>query len=69
MNMKRIRKFIPHLCLSLALATLTFLVLYHFNPGIFVTFYFQIVLLLFCLAAIVSSIMLIISDKRNYRRK
>jgi hypothetical protein len=64
-----IRKIVPHISLTLAAATLAFLVFYHFNPGIFATVYYQVVLFLFCIFAAISSLLLIIANRGGGRSK
>ena len=60
-----IKKLMPHVLMILSLVTLTLLILYQFNPGIFVTSFFQVTLLIFCIAAIITSAILIAHNKRT----
>ena len=64
-----IRKIIPHISLTLAVATFAFLIFYHFNPGIFVTVYYQVVLFFFCVFATASSILMIIANRGGSKNK
>jgi hypothetical protein len=59
-----IKKLIPHVCIILALVALTFLVLEQFNPLLGRPF-FQVILLLFCIAAITTSAFLIVANSKK----
>jgi hypothetical protein len=62
-----IKRLIPHACIVLALVALTFLVLEQFNPLLGRPF-FQVILLLFGIAAIVTSALLIASNRKNKKK-
>ena len=58
-----IRKLLTHISLILALVTLVFLILYQFNPGIFILPFFQVILLLFCVVTLTTSIVMIVRHR------
>lgn len=60
-----IKKLIPHICIILSLATLTFLVLEQYNPSIFGKSFFQVLLLVYCVATILASAFLIACNRRS----
>jgi hypothetical protein len=59
-----LKKLIPHICISLALVTITFLVLGQFNPILGKSFV-QIIILLLSIAAIVASAYLIACNRKT----
>lgn len=59
-----VKRLIPHINIILALVTLTFLILGQFNP-LLTKMFFQVVLLLFCLAALVNSAFLIACNRKD----
>lgn len=62
MMMKRL---IPHICIVLALVVLTLFILVQFNPGIADSSFYIVCMYAFCAAALVTSGVLIASNRRN----
>ncbi len=60
-----IKKLLPHICIILSLVTLTFLVLDQFNPTFFGKPFFHVVLLIYGIATIVFSSVIIAHNKRD----
>jgi hypothetical protein len=56
-----LRKIIPHVCIILSLLMLTLVILDHYNPGMdFVgNDFFKIMLIVFCLAAVIAAAFLL----------
>jgi hypothetical protein len=59
-----LKKVIPHVCIILALFTITYIILSQFNP-IFNTSFFKWTLLVFSIAAIIASGFLIAYTRRD----
>lgn len=59
-----IKKLIPHICIILSLVMLTLFILVQFNPGIFDSTFFTIILYLFCAVALITSGLLIAYNRR-----
>lgn len=59
-----IKRIVPHICIIFSLVALTFLVLEQFNPLLGRPF-FQVILLIFCIAAIATSAFLIAANKKS----
>jgi hypothetical protein len=59
-----IRKLTPHICIILSLVTLTFLVLNQYNPSILGKSFFQVLLLIYSVATIITSAFLIADNRR-----
>jgi hypothetical protein len=60
-----IKRLIPHICIILALVTLTLFILVQFNPGISVTSFYTITVYAFCAVALVASGILIAFNRRD----
>jgi hypothetical protein len=60
-----LRKLIPHICLVLGLVTTTLFILVQFNPGIGVSSFYTVVTLAFCVAALVTSGLLIARNRKD----
>jgi hypothetical protein len=59
------KRLIPHICIVLGLVVLTLFILVQFNPGIAVSSFYTIAMYAFCIAAFVTSGVLIASNRRN----
>jgi hypothetical protein len=59
-----LKKLIPHICISLSLVTITFLVLGQFNPILGKSFV-QFIILLLSIAAIIASAYLIAYNRKK----
>jgi uncharacterized membrane protein len=59
-----LKKLIPHICITLALFTVTYTILNEFNPVFFNKPFFKVTLLVFCVASIVAAAFMI-SDERK----
>ena len=59
------KKLLPHICFTLALVTLTLLILDQFNPTFFGKPFFHVELLFFCLFALAQSLMIILRKKKR----
>lgn len=60
-----IKRLIPHICITLALVTLTLFILVQFNPGISDSTFFMISMFVFCAVAIVTSGILIANNRKD----
>lgn len=60
-----IKKLLPHICIILSLVTLTFLVLDQFNPTFFGKSFFHVELLIYGIAVIVFSGIIIAQNRRG----
>ncbi len=60
-----IKKLIPHICLILALVTLTLFILTQFNPGISYMDIYKVCTYAFCIIAIIASGYLIAYTRRE----
>ncbi len=50
-----LRKLIPHICITLSLFTITYVILNEFNPSFFSKSFFKAILIVFSVAAIINS--------------
>lgn len=50
-----LKKLIPHVCITLSLFLITYVILNEFNPSFFSRDFFKVTLLVFCGAAMVAS--------------
>lgn len=60
-----LKKLIPHICIVLALFTVTYVILNEFNPSFFSRDFFKVTLLVFCVAAIISAAFMIADERRR----
>lgn len=60
-----LKKLIPHICIVLALFTVTYVILNEFNPSFFSRDFFKVTLLVFCVAAIIAAAFMIADDRRR----
>jgi uncharacterized membrane protein YiaA len=63
-----LRKIIPHICISLSLVTITFLILGQFNPILGKSFV-QIVILILSLSSLITSAYLIGYNRRVHHKR
>ena len=59
-----IRKLIPHVCIILALFTITYVILNEFNPSFFSKGFFKVTLIVFSLASALCSAIMIALNRR-----
>ena len=60
-----LKKLIPHICIALALFTVTYVILNEFNPSFFSRDFFKVTLLVFCAASIVAAAFMIADDRKR----
>lgn len=60
-----LKRLIPHICIILALFTVTYVILNEFNPSFFSRDFFKVTLLVFSAAAVVASGFLIAQNRRE----
>lgn len=60
-----LKKLIPHICIILALFTITYVILNEFNPSFFSMDFFKVTLIVFCVATLVASGFLIGYNRRS----
>jgi hypothetical protein len=62
-------QLIPHISIAFALVTLTFLILYQFNPSIIVSDFVQVIFYIFCILSLATSVLMILLQIRSGKSK
>lgn len=60
-----LKKLIPHICIILALFTITYVILNEFNPSFFSMSFFKVTLIIFCVVTLLASGLLIAHNRRS----
>ena len=59
-----LRKLIPHVCIILALVTITYVILNQFNPSFFSRNFFKVLLLVYSVITLIAAGFLIADNRR-----
>ena len=60
-----LRKLIPHICIILALFIITYVILNEYNPSFFSMSFFKVTLIIYCVATLLMSAILIAINRRS----
>ena len=60
-----LKKLIPHVCITLSLFLITYVILNEFNPSFFSRDFFKVTLLAFCVGSLVCSGFLIRQNRKG----
>ena len=60
-----IKKLIPHVCVILSLFIITYVILNEFNPVFFSKDFFKVTLIIYCVATLLMSAILITINRRS----